>query len=190
MSLISRLVIGQEVEIIYHGGSQPGTRRQVVPVEVRGQYLRARDVTGGRRVKQFLIEKIEIPEPETVAVDYRPGLKVEQPEPASIREAISPYIQELERQGWHVMVADDGVGLFARFKNGSLRKTPDLELLYVPEVYDYYWDENKGEEVEESRPSKRPWHTGTSSFSKLSKAMARFLLLAAESRKKSGTTIE
>jgi len=179
-SVKTLLTIGRELEIIYHGGSQPGSLRRVVPVAFDEKYLRARDVTGGQRVKQFLLDRVEIPSQDSSAVNYEPELRRELPEPASVQEAVLPYMTALEEQGWHVHLDDSEVELYSCLKNGNLRKTPTISLSFEPEIHEYYWDEGKDEEVMDTRPSKRPWHVGKNSFSKLSKALTKFLLLAEE----------
>ena len=43
---------GEILRTIYHGGSQPGSARDMCPIEISGALLRARDVAAGAD-KQF-----------------------------------------------------------------------------------------------------------------------------------------
>jgi len=49
---------GEIVTVIYHGGSQPGTKRRLAPITVTAREIRARDIPTGE-VKNFLLSKIE-----------------------------------------------------------------------------------------------------------------------------------
>ena len=50
---------GETLRIIYHGGSQPGTVREIVPQSIKGEKLRAFCIGSGAS-KTFIISKIEI----------------------------------------------------------------------------------------------------------------------------------
>lgn len=58
-SLTLSATAGEILTIVYHGGSQPGTKRQIVPIEIRRDALSAMDLSTNKR-KQFSINKIEI----------------------------------------------------------------------------------------------------------------------------------
>jgi predicted DNA-binding transcriptional regulator YafY len=57
--LITAIETGEVINIKYHGGSQPGSIRQISPISVNGDDVRARCLATNR-VKVFKISKMEI----------------------------------------------------------------------------------------------------------------------------------
>lgn len=113
----------KEVTVVYHGGSQPGRKRQLQPIIVTPREMKARDSTG--EVKIFLLSKIEIVETKSNIPEYVPG-KMPDKEPGSILEGLEGRLEELRNLGWHVDLNESAVGLYIRFKNGKLRKYPTV----------------------------------------------------------------
>lgn len=73
--LMKAIESGEVVRIRYHGGTQPGTIREIVPRNFKGKYLYATCVISDS-FKSFLIEKIEIvPNEDSFAVNYEPDKK-------------------------------------------------------------------------------------------------------------------
>ena len=156
-------VSGEAVEVIYHGGSQPGTSRLVFPVGISGGTLTARCIaTGG--TKTFKLDKLELANGQQPTTRYVPN----QPraEPVDLAAAIEPDLEMLSLGGWVVELEHDRVGVHRRFKNGSLRKSPDVYMMLQKDM-DY--------------PGSRPWyvrsaHDGRSAtFRSLGSAAERFL---------------
>lgn len=56
--LEAAMVLGHEIEIIYHGGSRPGAPRHIIPLSLRGDALRA---MAGGAVKSFKLSLVELP---------------------------------------------------------------------------------------------------------------------------------
>lgn len=52
---------GEIIEIIYHGGSQPGMVREIVPLSIAGDMLWAVSPPDNPKRKSFIIAKIELP---------------------------------------------------------------------------------------------------------------------------------
>lgn len=69
---------GHTVAIVYHGGSQPGTKRPVTPREIRGALLLADDLANGEP-RHFRLDKLEIVTPEHPAPRYVPAPPSERP---------------------------------------------------------------------------------------------------------------
>ena len=105
---------GNLVRIIYHGGSRPGSIRDVRPLWLTPEALRATDVAEGID-KTFLLAKLELSNPGA-------SVTVLGDDPKSVEEAIAPNIQELQALGWHVELTRDAARLHAYFKNGKPRK--------------------------------------------------------------------
>jgi len=61
------------VVIVYHGGSQPGAKRSIIPLEILGHHVRAHDVAR-KEDRTFTIAKIELPAQEVEAPVYDPSL--------------------------------------------------------------------------------------------------------------------
>jgi hypothetical protein len=93
--------------IIYHGGSQPGAKRWVVPLAILDNQLRARDVATDR-AKMFSLTKIEIVEDPDAEPDYVEKAPVK----GSLAEAIKKHLPEIASLGWRLAVTDKSVELF------------------------------------------------------------------------------
>jgi hypothetical protein len=77
--------------IKYHGGSQPGSKRWILPLTIAGARLRARDVMSDK-AKMFSVSKIEIVEDQSALPDY-----VEKADKKlTLLEAITDHLGELE----------------------------------------------------------------------------------------------
>lgn len=117
---------GETFTIIYHGGSQPGRKRQITPTKVTQRELRARDEASGT-MKNYLTERIEVVSNDSPAKEYVVGEK-DIPEYSSLTEAFEGRIAELKSLGWHVDLSEKGISLSRYFKNGKPRKSPDVAI--------------------------------------------------------------
>ena len=171
---------GELLAISCSGSSQPGATRMISPIRVEGDKVRARCYTSDR-VKLFSIDKIAIVEVDIKGgASYLEGLHL--PEPETLTEAIEPHIQELIKIGWHVEVSETEVGVYRSFKNGKMRKTPDVYMIYQEYTADYLDQDTDGELVEQKRKNSRPWYVrsnasgeNASSFSMLSHAVTKLV---------------
>lgn len=83
--------------------------------------------------------------------------------------------------GWHVEASEVSIWLHSHFKNGKLRKTPDVQLNYDEYIVDLVVDFDSPELKEEQRKSTRPYHVysrrlpSAKSFGKVSLAVQAFL---------------
>jgi hypothetical protein len=132
--LVDAASTGEILRIIYHGGGQPGTWRDVRPIAVIDDTLRAYDVAAGEE-KRFRLSKIEIADEGYAGAPAYDGAAVSSDEEQStIRDFFTPRIASLEALGWHVVWSRDALSLHRRFKNGKPRKTPEVEIIYEPMV--------------------------------------------------------
>jgi len=187
---------GEIIQVHYFGGSKPGSVRKISPVKILDDKVRARCIETGA-VKTFIIAKMEIYIP-----GVEPTLKVEKqftlPEFRTISEIFDYSKYTLESQGWVVRSNETQISLHSKFKNGNLRKTPEVSLDFeefefiFPEP-DYGdpnldWDELfeikviDGDALEEAekKPRTRPWivrakSKDTITYGKSSRALKRFM---------------
>lgn len=177
---------GEVLRVRYHGGSKPGSTRDLIPVQIEGtSKVRCRCYTSGA-VKQFNIEKIEILplEPASFASEWTP----EPAHPAFSRlcDVLTKYHEDLESKGWAVEIMDDENGesllLFKRFKNGKLRKNPSVIFSYEHTAYDIVAMPDGTIGKANPRPRARPWSVRggetTNTWGSLSRALPTFLIAA------------
>lgn len=171
---------GRGLDIIYHGGSQPGAKRTIVPLKLLATKLVAIDPSSDR-VKHYRIEKIELPsEPDSSPLyDVHAADEACAIDGLSIRQMAEAMADELASLGWHVTLREDAIELSRFFKNGRPKKGFELYIGFVPFVTNSFFDLDKGDFVEEVRPSIRPWRvllpgSGQKCFSRLSSAWTVF----------------
>lgn len=113
---------GQVVRIVYHGGSRPGGARDVRPLWLTADSVRATDIAAATD-KTFLLTKVEIADSDTPVM-------APADDPQTVEEAVAPHVDELRALGWHVQMARDAARLHDYFKNGKLRKAPTVVLSF------------------------------------------------------------
>ena len=191
---------GETLRIIYHGGSQPGTVREIVPQSIKGEKLRAFCIGSGAS-KTFIISKIEIVEDNNKQeVEYNSEIARQQINPVQHYKSIDDLLKDkrefLESLGWQVknntekyQIADsreqycEYLSLYSHFKNGKIRKTPDIVLSFEALTSDginiiFSSDSINAEEVIKERV--RPWgirakKEQTKTYGSLDKASEQFL---------------
>jgi hypothetical protein len=163
---------GELINIIYHGGSEPGTARMILPIKIEGDKVRAKCYTSNK-VKSFSLEKIEFAGDEIT--DYTGAHR----EPETLEEAIAPFLDELKGAGWEIELTSDSAGLFTLFKNGKRRKSAIVSIYYYISSDGYEFDEyDEYEPIEENAINHRPWHVEGHAYKHLSKAILKFMELA------------
>lgn len=183
--LLSAARASVTVRIIYHGGSQPGARRDIVPLVVSDDLVMADD-RATDSLRSFRLEMVELFDPSSTAEPYNPAHQAEQDVELTILEMFEPARGDLAALGWHVEISDHSVTLHRYFKNGKPRKAADVSLTYAPMTVDMFDDgDGLGMQTVE-RPSKRPFGVGgpglntTVTFSKLGRAAVTFWTQARE----------
>lgn len=160
---------GEVIRIVYHGGSQPGTAREIVPLEVMETKIRARDFIS-HQDKIFKIEHIQIPSPTGV-----PPLEYVAPPPpeelvGSIRDCLIKQRQDMEALGWQVELREDYVALYQGEVIGSGTHAADVFLSYEQPTIEKMislvisLDGAETEEREELVGGKRPYRLHSRRF--------------------------
>jgi len=162
----------------YHGGSQPGTIRQISPISISNGKIRAICLSSNA-VKTFVIDKIEICSDENeVDKKWNPTHK-DKFKYENLNSFIEQNKTDFEKQGWHVNFSENAISLHRSFRNGRILKGPDVSLAYEEYVYEFYIDLD-GKECEETKKRKKPWIVSAKGFqgaaySKLDRAIERFI---------------
>lgn len=134
------------ISIIYHGGSNKGTSRDILPLSLNEKFiLRAVDLNDpNRAVKSFAIENIEASGIERLVLTNETSQRGRNRKQYSvgrfkdIEEVYHKLKDTLVGMGWHVATYEEN-GVCVRldvcdyFKNGKPRKTPVVTLYFEPE---------------------------------------------------------
>lgn len=160
---------GEPLRIKYHGGSQPGAPRQIMPHAVEGDKLRA-VCLASKIEKSYIIDKIEIinGNGETLFAAATPYA----PPPVFIVEVYNQYKTEWEESGWHVELDGNNLALYKKYKNGNPQKYPKYWFIYREEKYDYT-DFSTGETI--YKKNERPWDANGHCYKHADKAIAHFI---------------
>lgn len=141
---------GLILDIVYHGGSHPGSKREISPIRIKGDKVFAMDMPTGK-VKCYLLNRIEIVSEDYQAPKYSPDAPIK-----SFSGFCEEYKDELKRLGWHVESGKSSLCVHSFFKNGKIRKTPVagiFESLYrEDQVYDIDTDNFVSRRVKSKRP--------------------------------------
>jgi len=172
---------GEVLTIAYHGGSKPGSKREIAPICIEDDLVRARCYSSGK-VKDFRIEQIQVFENDLLISRWNPeevGKRIRTYEDLS--GVLEDKAGELTSMGWYVTGEEDGIFLFRRFKNGRLLKRPDVSIQYVETIDEGYFDPGMNYHAE-IRKRARPWiislRQGGTAFGRLDRAVERFMLEA------------
>lgn len=185
---------GEVLKVKYHGGSCPGALREIAPIKLSGEKVRARCYTSNA-VKVFMVEKLEVVDYETAGQDWDEygGL----PAYKSLRELYEDKESWLSGLGWAVEFDDEDqdaqyLTLHRRFKNGRVVKSAAVGLCYEKYRYESAFELNAdtGETIENWVQIERVrcWTVfgnkiKTNSYGSLAKS-APFFIQLAESQKK------
>ncbi|MFQ5442012.1 MAG: hypothetical protein ACE5EB_04720 [Thermodesulfobacteriota bacterium] len=147
---------GEVLNIIYQGGSQPGTVREISPISIKGGRVKARCLNS-HKVKSFNIEKITIVDSEKAQQALRWQVSTELIRHYnSVTELLEKEKEFLIQLGWHIESSNDSLSLHRRFKNGKPMKGSDVSLDYEEYTYDMLYGDD-GEFHEEKRKKIKPW---------------------------------
>jgi hypothetical protein len=158
--IVEAISTGEILTVVYHGGSQPGTKRQISPIKITTGKVYARDLVSGS-VKWFAIEKLEIVDADSPVPPYR--LNARELDKSDFLPFLSAKIEELKSLGWHIELSDLSVSAHRPYKNGKIRKGADTGIHFRAEA------------------AKRPWYVwgpgleSAKTFSDLASAISAFI---------------
>lgn len=171
---------GEVLKVIYHGGSQPGSLREIAPISINNGKVSARCYTSNA-VKSFAVEKIVIVEGETQskAAEWQPGL-VTPEKYGSVSKLLQNEQNLLVQLGWHIEHDNNHLSLHRKFKTGKPLKGSDVSLFYEEYTYDLVAGLDGETHEENIRKRQRPWTVrgkdqDTKTYSHLDKAAEVFI---------------
>ncbi|MDP6434394.1 MAG: hypothetical protein QF498_03175 [Arenicellales bacterium] len=127
------ITTGEVLHVIYDGGSDPGSTRNISPISISGEKVTARCLNSGR-VKTFLIQKLRLTEDPQSGGDWSPP-----PPPTefpSLNEFFDLYESNFKESGWFAKNEEVCVSLHRVFKNGKPMKGADVSLDFVEVDFD------------------------------------------------------
>jgi hypothetical protein len=125
---------GEILRVIYDGGSDPGSVREISPIKISGDKVKAQCLNSGT-VKTFLISKLRIPEDSPLERVWSPPPPP--PDHSSLDEFFEHYETTFQKLGWVVKREQDCVSLHRSFKNGKVMKGSDVSLDFVEMDFDF-----------------------------------------------------
>lgn len=177
--LIAAANAGEIVSIVYHRGSQPGTVREIVPIAITDEEVRAHDLAAESE-KTFKLAYTELAGPQTMARAYDPAAPRFVEDTQTVQAALAAHVPALQAMGWHVELTENRTSLHRFFKNGKPRKSYDVTMGFDEFTVDMF-DDFDGRGLQKvTRPSKRPYNMSsavlpTRTFVRLSLAIPLFL---------------
>jgi hypothetical protein len=155
--LITAISDRESLDIIYHGGSQPGTVRKIAPISIKDGKVRA-FCYASNAMKLFAVENISIVDggEQVDIVAWQPRLQPSQ-HYTSIEELVEKRKQDLFNRGWHVESSVNHVSLHRIYKNGKPMKGSDVSLDFAEYTHDLIMDEEGIIHEENIRKKQRPW---------------------------------
>ena len=124
---------GEIITIVYHGGSQPGTKRQISPISISNSKVRARCLSSNE-TKLFFLSKIQIVSNIDSFKSYNPKFKFYNPnlqkpaadEPCNLSEILSKHIDEFKLLGFHLEIRENSAAAYPVLENGDIVENPDV----------------------------------------------------------------
>ena len=164
VELLTRAIeAGEAVTVTYNGGSRPGQPRQLVPISLSSEELRAIE-PGSPTQKHYKINRIALVEllggERASNAEVAAVVSSDFPTLGTLAEYIELFAPELQAAGWHITKSDNSFAIGTFFKNGKPRKTPSVSVQYFDRSIETVVDINTGDLVQvekELTGRERPW---------------------------------
>ncbi len=165
------------LKVIYHGGSMKGQLRDITPISIKGDNIRARcHITN--KIKTFKASRMEVMDQNGVLTEAieKPASNV--PNITTLKE-LSDFIKNDKKLSeWHIVYEENSLSLHRKFKNGKALKSSALSLSYEDIGFDLIY-EIDGSLTTEVYEKNKPWHLhseiGKSNFKYIDNAIKKFL---------------
>ncbi len=177
--LLVAIHAGRTIRVVYNGGSQPGTVRQITPTGVINGKVRAY-CHASQIMKLFTIDKISIVDDEGT-----PGLTSWQPGPTpprytSLETLMEDHRNDFIEHGWYIKTSKDHLSLHRTFKNGKPMKGEEVSIHFEEYTCDLIMDEEGAIREQNVRKKQRPWmvtakNKPTRTYGSLDAAVTQFL---------------
>jgi hypothetical protein len=117
---------GEIITIVYDGGSQPGTKRQISPIHISNSMVRARCLNSNE-IKLFSLSKIRVVSNTDSFKSYNPNSqKPAADEPCNLSEILSKHINEFKALKFHLEIRENYAAAHRVLENGGIVEKPDV----------------------------------------------------------------
>ena len=117
---------GEIITIVYEGGSQPGTKRQISPISISNSMVRA-ICLNSNEMKLFCLSKIQIVSNADSFKSYNPNSqKPAADEPCNLSEILSKHINEFKALKFHLEIRENYAAAHRILENGGIVENPDV----------------------------------------------------------------
>lgn len=142
-----------DLDIVYQGGTSPGTIRRIAPLKILDDAkLAAYCRTSGAK-KTFMLNKIALPDEHHTGEVWQPKQKTAYPDGLTLEDFAQALVSTGKLDHVHIVLMhrenseDVAVAVHRFYKNGKPRKRPDIWLKYEQ----YRTDQYTHERVERAR---------------------------------------
>lgn len=155
---LNRAIEGKKnIKIIYYGGSQPGTIREIMPIKLEDSRLWAK-CHHSNAVKLFKVDKLQLVNKELDSISRLWNPKVNNyPYYSSLEDLFEKKKDVLLFLGWHIENDKDFISLHRKFKNGRLIKSPEVGIYYEDIRYDEFYDPERDEFISTGIKRQKPY---------------------------------
>jgi hypothetical protein len=165
------------LKVIYHGGSMKGQLRDITPLSLKGDNIRARcHITNV--VKTFKVPKMEVMDQEGVLTEATDKSESNIPNLTTLKELFDYVEYDSNFSEWHVVFEKQSISLHRKFKNGKPLKSSPLSICYDEFGFDSI-HEMDGSETLQIYEKSKPWsfqsELGSSNFKHVDRAIEKFL---------------
>lgn len=188
MESVMRSIIenGETITIIYEGGSKPGAKRNILPISIKDEKVKARCLSSNS-IKHFMLNRIVIANSDENDVPFWEEV-TEQEEEAyeSLRDVYEKYSNKLVDLGWYIFLENNSLSLHRKQKRADKPlKEPSISLDYNEYTSDFVMGLDGEIREENIRKRARPYSLragskDTITYGHLSSAFSQFIEWANE----------
>ena len=130
--LTAAMETGEALTAIYHGGTQPGTKRRISLI----RFVDQRTLSwcfNAKDYRKFRWKRLELVPHDHPVPDYAKNVCDQAGEllsswQMSLKEMLGPSIRQLEEMGWHVQIGKEAMSVHLRRQNGKPRSEAVVEI--------------------------------------------------------------